>query len=146
MAWTLYHSFKEKLFTLDDSIDFDGTPSLNVALLTSTYSPAAATESFWGSVNSNEVSGTGYTAGGNAATSPSVTVSTGTVTVDANDPATWSQNSSGFSNAAYAVLYKDTGSPATSPLVAYNAFSNNKGNVDGDLTVQFSASGIMTAS
>lgn len=145
MAWVLYHNFKEKLFTLDDTIDFDGADTLKVALLTSAYSPADATHDFFDDVSGNEVSGSGYSTGGNQAASPSVTVSTGTVTVDASDPATWSKNSSGFNNAGYALIYKSTGSPATSPLIAYNAFGTNKGNVDGDLTIQFSG-GILTAS
>jgi len=145
MAWTLYTPFKEKLFTLANTIDFDGADTIKCAWLTSAYS-ASASHAFFGSVSANEVSGTNYTGGGNEIASTTVTTSAGTVTVDGNDPATWSQSSSGFNNGRTVVAYKDTGSAATSPLIAYNTFSANQGNVSGDLTVQLSASGIFTAS
>jgi hypothetical protein len=145
MTWTLYTPFKEKLFTLANTIDFDGTDTIKCAWLTSAYT-ASASHAFFGSISANEVSGTNYSAGGNEVASTTVTTSAGTVTVDGQDPATWSQHSSGFSNGRTIVVYKDTSSAATSPLIAYNTFSTNQGNVSGDLTVQLSTSGIFTAS
>ena len=149
MAWVIYHKFKEKLLTLDNSIDFNDNSSttVKVAFTTSSHNPATnvATDDFWNDVSASEVSGSGYSAGGNAVGTKTVTASSGTITFDAADPSTWSQNASGFNNAKNAILYKDTSSAATSPLIAYNIFSTNKGNVSGDLTIQFSASnGIFT--
>jgi hypothetical protein len=94
-----------------------------------------------------EVTGTGYTAGGNAAATPTWTGpdGAGLMTYDATDPAQWAQNGAGFTNARRAVLYWDTGTPATSRLVAYSDdFGADVGNVAGTVDVQFNASGIYT--
>lgn len=146
MAWIPYDSFLKKLNTLDDSIDWDDNSSttVKIALVTSSYTPNRASHDFWNDVSANEVSGTNYTSGGNEITNKAVTVSSNTVKVDANDPATWSQSASGFSNARYAILYKDTGTASTSPLIAYADFGSDKGNVDGDFTIQLDTGGIYT--
>ena len=73
-----------------------------------------------------------------------MTLSAGTVTFDAAD-ATWPQSAAGFSNARKAILYKDTGTASTSPLIAYADFGADKGNVTGDLTLQMDAAGIITS-
>jgi hypothetical protein len=124
-------------------IDWD-TDTIKLMLTTSTYTPNASTHDFKDDIT-NEVTGTNYVAGGTALASKSVTESAGVVTVDAAD-ITWSQHASGFSNARYAVLYKDTGVAATSLVVGYIDFTSDKGNVSGDLTVQFNAAGIFTSS
>ena len=149
MAWVFYDSFKKQLFTLDNSVDFDDntTTTVKVALVTSTYVPDTALHQFFSDVSANEVSGTNYTAGGNEAATKTVTVASGTVTVDAADPATWAQSATGFSNARYAILYKDTGTTTTSPLIAYHDFGSDVGNTTGDLTVSFDATnGVFTLS
>lgn len=95
-----------------------------------------------------EVSGTGYTAGGNALANGSVTLAAGgTVTVDADDPAVWSQDAAGFSNGRFAVIAFDNGgAQSTWPILGYSAdFGANKGNVDGDFSVTVNASGLFQA-
>ena len=141
MAWVFYGKYKEKLLTQNDTVDWDDNSSTTVklALVTSSYTPAVDTHDFWNDVSANEVSGTNYTAGGNAIANKAVsTPASGTITVDGDDPTTWSQDASGFSNARYAILYKDTGNTATSPLIAYYDMSSDQGNVAGDLTLSFS--------
>jgi hypothetical protein len=122
--------------------------TLKLAIVTSAYTVDQGAHDFFNDIT-NEVSGTGYTAGGNACASPTWTGpdGSGTLTFDASDPATWGQNASGFSNGRRAILYYDTGTAATSRLVGYsNDFGADAGNVAGDFSVTFNASGIYTSS
>ena len=139
-TFTFYNLWKEAQLDgnlADTPIDFD-TDVIKLALVNSTYVPAQ-THTVFGDASANEVSGTNYTAGGTAVTL-TVTESGGTVTVDGTD-VTWAQNAGGFANARYAILYKDA---VTDPMVGYIDFTSDKGNVQGDLTVQWNASGIFT--
>jgi len=139
---TLYN--KGKLYQVDGTapIDFN-SDTIKVMLVTSSYTPSASTHDYIDDANTNEVSGTNYTAGGATIGSLSCTESGGTVTFDGAD-VTWSQSGAGFSNARYAIIYKDTGTPATSPVFGYIDFTSDKGNVSGDLTIEWNASGIAT--
>jgi hypothetical protein len=142
-AMTFYDKFKENQLDGDAFIDFN-TDTIKVMLTSSLYVPNSATDDFKNDVT-NEVSGTNYTAGGVALTAKTVALAGSVVTFDAAD-ATWLQSVTGFSNARYAVMYKDTGVAATSPLVGYLNFVTDKGNVSGDLVIQWSATGIFTLS
>lgn len=96
----------------------------------------------------NEVSGTNYTARGNALATPTWTGPSGVglLTFDASDPATWSQHASGFTNSRRAVIYYDTGVNSTSTLVAYtDDFGADVGNVAADLIITLNAAGIYTS-
>lgn len=145
MAWVVYDNFKLKQLN-GNGIDLDDPAvTLKIALVTNSYVPNTATHDFFDDVNANEVTGTNYTAGGNAIASKTVTLSAGVVTVDAADPATWVQSASGFANARYAILYQDTGGAAsTDPLIAHHNFGTDVGNTAGDLTLQLAADGILT--
>lgn len=125
--------------------------TLKAAIVKSTYTPDQNVHDFWDDVvaASNEVSGTGYTAGGNACATPTWSGPTagGVLTFDASDPATWSQNAAGFSNGRRVILYYDTGTASTSRLVGYtDAAGADFGNVAADLVVALNASGIYTSS
>lgn len=149
MAWVIFGIYKQKLFTQVDAIDFDdnSTTTVKLALVTSTFTPAIDTQDFWDDLVANEVSGTNYTAGGLSITNRSASApSSGVVTLDADDPATISQDAAGFTDARYAILYKATGTNSTSPLIAYYDLTSDRGNVDGDLSFTLDASGIMTVS
>jgi hypothetical protein len=122
-------------------VDFD-TDTIKVMLVTNTYVPSATGHAAKNSVT-NEVTGTNYTAGGAALGTVTVVDSTGTITFDAADT-TWTQNAGGFSTARHAIIYKDTGTAATSTLIGWIDFGADKGNVAGDLTLQWNASGIVT--
>lgn len=122
--------------------------TLKCMLVTSGYTPDQNTHEFITSAIGSEVSGSGYTARGNACASPTWTGpdGTGVSTFDANDPATWAQNAGGFTNARRAIFYYDTGVNGTSRLVAYsNDAGADLGNVAADLAVQFNAAGIYTS-
>lgn len=122
-------------------IDFD-TNDLYLSLHTSTYTPDAENHDFYNDVT-NEVSGTNYSAGGVKLTTVSLTRSTTTVTLDADD-VTWTQHAAGFSNARYGVLRMSTGNAATSPLIGYINFGADVGNTAADMVVKWNASGIST--
>ena len=143
-TWTFFNSFKET--QLDGSIgtapiDFD-TDTIKVGLITAATAPVAATHDLWNDFTATEVSGTNYTTGG-ATLTVTVAEAAGTVTVDSDDPQ-WLESGAGFANARYAILYKDTGTPSTSPLVCFLDFTTDKGNTTGNLTIQMDALGIFT--
>lgn len=146
-TFNLYDAWRDIVADPTRAAAVSGT--LKLAIVTSAYTPAQNTHDFWDDVSANEVSGTGYTAGGNACASPTWTGpdGSGVLTFDASDPATWTQNAAGFSNGRRAILYYDTGVSTTSRLVGYsNDFGADAGNVAGDFSVTFSASGIYTSS
>lgn len=121
--------------------------TLKCALVTGTYSVDQNLHDFFDDIT-NEVAGTGYTAGGNACATPtwSGPSGAGVMTFDAADPAAWAQNGAGFTNARRAIFYYDTGVAGTSRLVGYsNDFGADVGNVAVDFTVAFNAAGIYTS-
>jgi len=108
------------------------------------------TMDFWNDVTAAaaEVTGTGYTARGNALATPGWTGpdGSGICTFDASDPAQWAQDASGFTNARIAIIYYDTASDTTSTLVGYSAdFGADVSNVSGTVDVALNASGIYTS-
>lgn len=120
-------------------IDLD-SDTLKVMLCNSTYVPDQDTHRYKSSVT-NEVTGTGYTAGG--ATLASVTVAynaaTNTLTLDAADTA-WSGSTI---TARYAVIYDATpGTDATRPLIAYIDFGADVSTTAGTFTITWDAAGI----
>lgn len=109
---------------------------------TNTYSVNQDTQDFWDDVT-NEVSGGNYTAGGATLASVTLTRSTNTVTFDAAD-VVWTQSGTGFTNGRKFVIYRSTGTASTSRLFSVITADNDVGNLSGDLTIQFNASGIAT--
>lgn len=134
---TLYTKFPAKI--LNAEVDWD-TDTFKVALVTSSYTPDQDAHDYWDDVSSNEASGTGYTAGGATLGSKTITQDSATnkQTFDAAD-VSWTTSTV---TARYAVIYKSTGTPSTSPLVGYVDFGSNQSSTAGTFTVQWSASGI----
>lgn len=136
---TLYGAFVDHL--AQKRIDLD-TDTIKVALCTSTYAPNKDTHDFFNDIT-NEVTGTGYTAGG--ATLGSVTwtynTTTDTWTLDAAD-VVWGSSTI---TARYAIIYVDTaGASSTDPLIGYVDFESNVSSTAGNFTIQWNASGILT--
>jgi hypothetical protein len=104
MANALYGKGKEKL--LSGSIDLT-TATIKAAILSSAYTPNLSTDEFWSTILANLLNS-------------QQTLGTKTVTLGVFDAAdiTFTAVTSG-STAKAIVLYKDTGSNATSPLIAY---------------------------
>lgn len=144
VTFTLYPKFREGNHD-GNAINFEtpGGNGIKCALVAGAYTQSDAHD-FFDDIT-NQCAGTNYTAGGNVMSNGAVSISTGTVTVDVDDPATWSQHASGVSNARRAIVYHDTGTASTSRLIGYSAdFGADKGNVDGDFTITVHADGLFT--
>lgn len=137
MADIIYTSFK--MYIMNGGIDLD-TDTIKVALVTSSYTPSAAHANF--SDITNEVSGTGYTAGGKTITTPTVTNVSTTGVFDGDD-VSWTTSTI---TARGAVIYKSTGTSSTSRLIAFIDFTTDKVSTAGTFTIQWNASGILTLS
>lgn len=137
MADVIYNSFKA--YIMDGSIDLD-TDTINVALVTSSYTPDQDAHEDFADVT-NEVSGTGYTAGGETIANTSVSIDdTDNEGVFDGDDVTWASSTI---TARGAVIYKDTGSAATSLLICYLDFGSDQSSSAGDFTIQWNAEGIL---
>ncbi|RMH18227.1 MAG: hypothetical protein D6698_07355 [Gammaproteobacteria bacterium] len=123
----------------DNNIDWVND-TIKVALTTSTYTPNQDTHEFFSDVT-NEVTGTGYTAGGQTLTTKTATYdsATNTIKLDAAD-VTWASSTI---TARYAVVYKDTGVSTTSPLICYIDFVSDQSSSSGDFTITWDANGII---
>lgn len=123
----------------DLALDLDDTTAdrFKVMLVTSSYTPDFGTHDFKSDVT-NEVSGTGYDAGGKSLTSVTLTQSGGTITFDAAD-LTWASSTI---TARGAVVYDD--SLTNDPLICYIDFGADKSSSAGDFVLTFNASGIFT--
>lgn len=89
----------------------------------------------------NEVTGTGWSAGGVALTSTEITLATGTLTFDAADV---SQSTVTLTAAEAAVLYFNVGTAGTDQLVLMSDFGSPVSPSAGTFTIAWSASGIFT--
>jgi len=139
---TFYNKFKQDQLTLP-VINFL-TDTIKVMLTTSAYVPNTNTHQYKSDVTS-EVVGANYVARGAALGAKTLILVGAVATFDADD-VVWAQNAGGFTNARFAVLYKDTAVDGTSPIVGYIDFVTDKGNVSGDLVIQWNSSGIFTLS
>lgn len=137
MANVIYNAFKKNI--MNGGIDLD-TDTIKVALVTSTYTPNADTHEDFADIT-NEVSGTGYTAGGATLASAAVTADTtdDEGVFDAAD-VTWSTSTI---TARGAIIYKDTGTASTSLLIAYIDFGSDQISSAGNFIIQWASEGIL---
>lgn len=143
MANTIYNSFKKAIG--DGTIDWDdnSTTTIKCALVTAAYTPDQDLHDFFDDVT-NEVTGTGYTAGGAAVANRSVTVdNTANHAEYDGDDVVWASSTI---TARGAVIYKDTGTGATSPLIAYIDFGSDQSSSNASFTIQWDTDGIFTIS
>ncbi len=133
MANVFYDNAKKNLWNGTVNLASD---TLKVALVTG-YTPNQATDQYWADAVANEVTGTGYTAGGATLSGQSVTADTvnhrGKFTAS---NVTWSSSTI---TATGAVIYKSTGNNATSPLVGFIDFGGTKSSSSGNFTIQWDA-------
>lgn len=124
-------SFKKEL--LERKHDFNATSghTFKIALYTSAATLGAATTAY---TTTDEVVGTGYTAGGTTLTNIDPTSSGTTAFIDFND-ATWA---SATITAAGAVIYNTTtdGGTSTTNAVAVISFGGDKTSTNGDFVIQ----------
>lgn len=134
----LYGLFLKSAFNKEVDLDSD---TLKVMLCTASYTPNQDTHQYKADVT-NEVTGTGYTAGGQTLTGVTVAYnpSTNTFMLDSNDPV-WANST--ITAVKYAVFYDDT--PTTNkPLIAYWIFDQEETSAAGNFTLTISGSGIVT--
>lgn len=114
------------------------TDTIKVALLGTGYVPNQDTHVFFSDANANEITGTGYTAGGVALATKSTFYNAATNTTRLiADNAVWGPGAS--LTARYAAIYKDTGVATTSPLLGYVDFGGVQTVSSGTFTLQWDA-------
>lgn len=127
-------SFKKEL--LEGKHDFNASSgdTFKIALFTSSATLGASTTDY---STSNEVVGTGYSAGGNTLTNIDPTTSGTTAFTDFADT-TWS---TATITANGALIYNTTtdGGTGTTNAVCVLAFGGDKTSTNGDFTIQFPA-------
>jgi hypothetical protein len=141
MAVTALMAGNTLLKALNKEIDWD-SDTIKVMLCTSSYTPNQDTHIYKSSVT-NEVTGTGYTAGGKALTNKTITYTdaTNVIKLDADDVA-WVDSTI---SARYAVIYDDApATDATKPIIGVVDFGENISSVDSNYSVIWATSGIFT--
>jgi hypothetical protein len=121
--------------------------TIQCSLLSPSHVPSTS-HRYWADVSADEVSGTGYTAGGETLTNCAVSIDPAarTTTFDADD-VTWS---TATLTARYAAIWKDTGTDSTSPLVGIVDLRTGNTSMPGldcvaagqDLNIQWLSGGI----
>lgn len=137
-----YGLFFKSVFNKEIDLDSD---TIKVMLCTSSYTPDQDTHQYKDDVT-NEVSGTGYTAGGATISGMSVSYNTSTnvLSFDGSDVSWTGATLVGANAPRYAVLYDSTpGSDATRPLIGYVDFGDDSYAPNGGtLAIAWNASGI----
>ncbi len=116
--------------------------TIKVMLCTSSYTPDQDAHDFKDDIT-NEITGTGYTAGGATLGSKTLTYvgASNKLVLDAADTS-WTTASF---TARYAVVYKDTGSAATSPVLGYVDFTTDQTVTAATFTITWDADGVLKA-
>ena len=139
MPSKLYGQFLQQ--ALNKEIDWD-TDTIKVALLSNSYTPDQDAHNYFDDVVSFEVTGTGYTQGGNTLANKTNTYNSATnvIVLDADDT-TWSSSTI---TARYAVVYDATpATNATRPLIGYVDFGSDQSSSNGNFTITWDATGIV---
>ncbi len=130
-----YNLLKNKISDLSAS-----TTKIKVMLLSSSANPSQST---WDNKSdvTNEITGTGYTAGGKEITNKTVTETSGTIIFDGDD-VEWT---SATFTARYAVIYDDTPTTNTDKkLIGYIDFGEDKSVENGTFKIVWNEAGIFT--
>lgn len=131
-----------RLYIGDGSHDLN-SDSFKIALITTIPTAAALTPDL---ADFTEVTGTGYTAGGEASAA-TYTEAAGVATFDLADVA-WTQNGAGPTNIKAALIYNTT-HVGTNDSIAFIDMTVDGGTtpislVDGDISIAINASGVFT--
>jgi hypothetical protein len=117
--------------------------NVKVALCTSSYTPDQDTHDYFDDITNELTTAGGYTAGGAALANPTLTYTgaTNVFKLDADDTA-WSSATFTCRNA---IVYYNTGTASTSPLICYQTFDADQSPSAGTFTVQWNTDGIVKA-
>lgn len=123
-----------------------GTDTIKIRVLANTFTPDflnSTIQEHEDDISGAEVAtGTGYT-GPITLGTETITETAGVVTYDALD-VTIPQDATGFTDGRYIVFYKDSGTPATSPLICIGDLGADQSITGGDLKFIWGAGGIFT--
>lgn len=136
----LYGLTIQKMFYNTTGFSLDSETVTQGLLVTDSYTPNFDTDAFR-SNTTNEVTGTGYTAGGKVLTSTTTTISGGIISYDHADLA-WTAST--ISNAMALIGFYNTGTTTTSQLIYLLDFVTAVSTVSGTLTVQINAGGVFS--
>lgn len=140
MASGIYNDYKARMLGDGTMVDNDGD-TIKLALLSSAYTPDFDAHDFFDDVSANEIAASGtYSAGGATLT---VTLSQDNTDNEGVMDATDVSFTSASISARYAVIYKSTGTPSTSPLICLIDFGSDKHSTAGTFTISFAAEGIL---
>jgi hypothetical protein len=138
LASITFNSFKKNI--MNGTIDLD-SDTIRVALVTNAYTPDIDAHEFFDDLT-NEVVGAGYVADGEEITTKTVTQD------DANDQGVFDGDDVAWAastiTARAGVIYKDTGNPATAPLIRYVDFGGDKTTTGTTFTITWNVTGILT--
>lgn len=132
----LYGLTLEKMMNNGAAINLEAE-DLKVAMVTDTHTPDFNVHDFYADLT-NEVSGTGYTAGGAVMTGTELTIASGVLTYDAAD-VSWAAST--ITSAMAGIGYCDA---VTDELVFLSDFVTAASTTNGTFTIQWHASGIFT--
>lgn len=145
MADVLTNAFLGRLVgdnaQISSAIDLEAD-TIKLMLLDSNHSNDIDAHVFIDDVSANEVSASGsYSAGG-------VTLTPASTTDDTNDLGQWDADNVTITNAtitaSYAAIYKDTGTPGTSPLIG--VWDCTVASYVGTVTITVNANGLIQVS
>jgi hypothetical protein len=122
-------------------LSMESESAVKVLMVTDSEAPNFDTHDFRNDITA-EVTGTGYTAGGNTLTTTEITLASGVLTYDAADVA-WAAST--IANAMAAVGYFARGGASSADeLIWLSDFVTAASTTNGTFTIQWNASGIFT--
>ena len=131
---------KFKMEALKGSIDLS-SDTIKVMLMSSAYTPNISTDLFVSNISAYQIKAPGYTAGGKTiANAIVIQDNADNDGVFDGDDVTWSNSSI---KARYAVVYKDSGTPGTSPLISFIDFGADRSSLNEAFTISWNAEGII---
>ena len=137
MANATYNEFKKVIGEAGLNWASD---TIKVILIDDTIAPNIDTHEYYDDITTELTTGDGYTAGGATLADCAITRddTADHSEYDATD-VTWGSSTI---TARYGIVYKDTGTPATSPLICYMDFTENKSSSAGDFKITWHADGV----
>lgn len=131
-----YDKAPKDVFTGSTSVNW-ASDTIKVALLTNSYTPDRANDHVWSDISTNEVSGTGYTAGGATLTTPTTAEVSHVLSLKGDD-SVWTVSTI---TARYAAIY-DTS--LSNRLLGYVDFGIDVTSTAGTFTVAWPSGVLLT--
>lgn len=120
------------------AVDLSSETNIKCALIDNSATPDFDAHDYWADLSANEVSGTGWSAGGVVLTTTSLSTSSGTLLYDADDV---SETGTTLTNARAAVIYDDSvTTPTADALICLVNFGSDYSTSAGTFAIQWSSS------